>query len=65
MTRRGRPRSEFPDHYNLRLRLGDRERFDDYAYRHRMMKGEVFGRMLDAIEAIERAKKSTGNARQE
>lgn len=54
--KRARQPSQYPDHYNLRLREGDRERFDDYAYRHRIAKGEVFGRMLDLLEADERGK---------
>lgn len=51
--KRGRAPSQYPDHYNLRLRAGDRERFDDYAYRHRLPKGEVFRIMLDLIEKQE------------
>lgn len=51
--RRPRLPSQYPDHYNLRLRDGDRERFDDYAYRHRIPKGEVFRIMLDLLEAQE------------
>ncbi|PZU05989.1 hypothetical protein [Sphingomonas sp.] len=56
-TVKKRPRlpSQFPDHYNLRLREGDRERFDDYAYRHRLAKGDVFALMLDLLEAKDRA----------
>lgn len=53
--KRARLPSQFPDHYNLRLREGDRERFDDYAYRHRIPKGDAFRRMLDLLEADERA----------
>lgn len=53
VKKRPRQPSQFPDHYNLRLRIGDRERFDDYAYRHRLPKGEVFGIMLDLLEASE------------
>ncbi len=55
--KRTRQPSQFPDHYNLRLREGDRERFDEYAYRHRKAKGEVFAEMLDLLEAKERAEK--------
>jgi hypothetical protein len=54
--KRARQPSQYPDHYNLRLREGDRDRLDDYAYRHRMAKGEVFGLMLDLLEAEERRK---------
>lgn len=53
ITKRTRPASQYPDHYNLRLRIGDRERFDDYAYRHRILKGEAFRIMLDLAEADE------------
>ena len=53
VKRRTRQPSQFPDHYNLKLREGDRDRFDDYAYRHRLAKGEVFGIMLDLLEASE------------
>ena len=53
--RRPRQPAQFPDHYNLKLREGDRERFDEYAYRHRLAKGEVFGIMLDLLEAREEA----------
>jgi hypothetical protein len=56
--KRARQPSQYPDHYNLRLREGDRERLDDYAYRHRLAKGEVFGIMLDLLEADERRKAS-------
>jgi len=54
--KRPRQPSQYPDHYNLRLRDGDRERLDEYAYRHRLAKGEVFGIMLDLLEAEERRK---------
>ena len=56
VKKRTRQPSQYPDHYNLRLRDGDRERFDEYAYRHRLPKGEVFGIMLDLLEAQDRAK---------
>lgn len=54
--KRTRQPSQYPDHYNLRLREGDRDRLDEYAYRHRMAKGEVFGIMLDLLEAEEKRK---------
>ena len=57
IKKRTRQPSQFPDHYNLRLRDGDRERFDEYAYRHRLPKGEVFGIMLDLLEAKEHSEK--------
>lgn len=53
MKKRPRQPSQYPDHYNLRLRDGDRERFDEYAYRHRLAKGDVFRLMLDLLEADE------------
>ena len=55
VRKRTRQPSQFPDHYNLRLREGDRERFDEYAYRHRLAKGDVFTIMLDLLEAKEQA----------
>lgn len=60
--KRGRVPSQFPDHYNLRLREGDRERFDDYAYRHRVPKGEAMRRLLDLAEAEERRQAQSGAA---
>ena len=60
--RRARQPSQYPDHYNLRLRDGDRERFDEYAYRHRIPKGEVFRIMLDLLEAAERERSGEGVA---
>ena len=58
VKKRTRQPSQFPDHYNLRLRDGDRERFDEYAYRHRLAKGDVFAIMLDLLEAKERAQET-------
>lgn len=58
--KRTRVPSQYPDHYNLRLRAGDRERFDDYAYRHRIPKGEAFRIMLDLIEEREVAERRAG-----
>lgn len=55
VKKRTRQPAQFPDHYNLKLREGDRERFDEYAYRHRLAKGEVFGIMLELLEASEEA----------
>ena len=51
--KRGRSTAQYPDHYNLMLRVGDRQRFDDYAYRHRLKKGEAMSRLLDLAEADE------------
>lgn len=55
--KRTRQPSQYPDHYNLRLREGDRERFDEYAYRNRIPKGEAFRIMLDLAEADEQHQK--------
>lgn len=43
----------YPAHYSLRITDEDRDRFDAYAERHRLTKGELFRRMLDALEAAE------------
>lgn len=58
--KRARLPSQYPDHYNLRIREGDRERFDDLAYRLRVPKGEVFRMMLDLAEAEEARQKPAG-----
>lgn len=44
----------YPAHYSLRLREEDRDRFDACAERHRLVKGKLFWRMLDAFEADEK-----------
>ena len=43
----------YPAHYSLRITDDDRDRFDACAERHRLAKGELFRRMLDAFEATE------------
>ena len=43
----------YPAHYSLRITDEDRDRFDACAERHRLAKGELFRRMLDAFEATE------------
>lgn len=43
----------YPAHYSLRITDEDRDRFDACAERHRLAKGELFRRMLDAFEAVE------------
>ena len=43
----------YPNHYSLRIREEDRERFDEYAYRNRLEKGAAFKRLLDIAEAWE------------
>lgn len=56
-VRAGRKRERrvalYPAHYSLRVTDEDRDRFDAYAERHRLAKGELFRQMLDAIEALE------------
>lgn len=50
---RPKPPARFPEQYNIRLRTEDRVRFDDFAYRHRIAKGEALRRLLDLAEADE------------
>ncbi|MBB3589395.1 transposase [Sphingomonas sp. BK481] len=38
----------YPNHYSLRIREEDRERFDEYAYRHRLEKGAAFKQLCSA-----------------
>ena len=45
---------DYPDHFSLRLRAGDRQRFRDFAWRQRVTNGEAFKRLLDAGELLER-----------
>lgn len=47
-------RGDYPDHFSLRLRAGDRQRFRDFAWRQRVTNGEAFSRLLDAAELLER-----------
>lgn len=56
--RRGRRPAERKqeDQYTIRLHAGDRERFDEYAYRRRLGKGDAFRKLLDTAEAFERVK---------
>lgn len=44
----------YPAHYSLRMTDEDRDRFDDYAARHHIAKGEAMRRLLDLAEAEER-----------
>jgi len=55
--RRERRTLLYPNHYSLRIREEDRERFDEYAYRHRLEKGAAFKRLLDISEAWEASQK--------
>lgn len=43
----------YPAHYSLRITDEDRDRFDACAGRHKVAKGEMFRRMVDAFEAAE------------
>lgn len=47
----------YPDHFSLRIRTEDRERFDAYADRHKLARGELFQLMLDALETQDREQK--------
>ncbi len=44
----------FTDAIHVRSRPEDRQRFEDFAYRHRLSKGEAMTRLLDFAEAEER-----------
>ena len=59
--RRGRKRKterKFDHQYTLRIRTADRDRFDDYVHRHRILVGEALNRMLDPAEAMEGVNKA-------
>lgn len=60
--RRPKQEARFPDQYNIRLRTEDRLRLDDYAYRHRIAKGEALRRLLDIAEAEEDRQAGRGRA---
>ena len=54
-----RPRTKtkkqtFTDAIHVRSRPEDRQRFEDFAYRHRLSKGDAMKRLLDFAEAEER-----------
>lgn len=53
--KRERRIAQFPAHYSLRMTDEDRDRFDAYAEKHRIPKGEAMRRLLDLAEAHERA----------
>ena len=44
----------FTDAVHVRARPEDRQRFEDFAYRHRLSKGDAMTRLLDLAEAEER-----------
>jgi len=43
----------YPAHYSLRVTDEDRDRFDAYAERYKLTRGELFRRMLDALDILE------------
>lgn len=50
----------FTANFHIRTRPEDRQRFDDFAYRLRIPKGEAMQRLLDLAEAQEAALKAQG-----
>ena len=52
--KRERRVAQYPAHYSLRMTDEDRDRFDAYAEKHRIPKGEAMRRLLDLAEAEER-----------
>lgn len=44
----------FTDAIHVRSRPEDRQRFEDFAYRHRLSKGDAMTRLLDFAEVEER-----------
>lgn len=58
--KRERRASQYPAHYSLRMREEDRDRFDDYAHRHRIPKGEAMQKLLDLAEAEEARQGAAG-----
>lgn len=44
--------------FHIRTTPEDRERYDDFAYRHRMKKGEAMTLLLDLAEEAEAARKA-------
>lgn len=49
----------FTDAIHVRSRPEDRQRFEDFAYRHRLSKGEAMTRLLDFAEAEEQRRLET------
>ncbi|EQB33577.1 hypothetical protein [Sphingobium ummariense] len=54
-AQRKKREATFTAQFTMRIREEDRERFDEYAYRHRISKGEAFRRLLDIAEGQGRA----------
>lgn len=51
--KRERRVAQYPAHYSLRMTDEDRDRFDAYADKHRIPKGEAMRRLLDLADAEE------------
>ena len=51
--KRERRAALYPAHYSLRVTDEDRDRFDAYAERYKLTRGELFRRMLDALDILE------------
>ncbi len=56
----GRP-AVFTANFHIRTKPEDRERFEEFAYRHRLSKGEAMTRLLDLAEVQERAQDGRKN----
>ena len=48
----------FTANFHIRTTPEDRQRFDDFAYRHRMKKGEAMTLLIDLAEEAEAARKA-------
>ena len=57
--KRERRVAQYPAHYSLRMTDEDRDRFDAFADKHRIPKGEAMRRLLDLAEADERKQEPT------
>ena len=52
--------STFDTNFHIRTTADDRTRFDDFAWRHRITKGEAMTRILDLALAAEKLGKEAG-----
>jgi hypothetical protein len=52
--------STFDTNFHIRTTADDRTRFDDFAWRHRITKGEAMTRILDLALAAEKLGKGDG-----
>ena len=52
--------STFDTNFHIRTTADDRTRFDDFAWRHRITKGETMTRILDLALAAEKLGKDAG-----